>query len=48
MLTPFGVGVSMFVWVLGRPFFAIGSTHAFLFFKLSGCHLLAMKPNCLT
>ena len=41
MLTPFGVGVSILVWVLGRPFFAVGSTHAFLFFELSGCHLLA-------
>ena len=28
MLTPYGVGVSIFVWVLGRPFFAIGSTRA--------------------
>ena len=43
MLTPYGVGVSISVRVLGRPFFAIDSTHAFLFFKLSGCHLLAMK-----
>ncbi len=43
MLTPYGVGVSMFVWVLGRSLFAIDSTHAFLFFELSGCHLLAKK-----
>ena len=39
MLTPYGVGVSMFVRVLGRPFFAIGSTHVSFFFqKLNGCH----------
>jgi hypothetical protein len=37
MLTPYGVGVSMFVWVLGRPFFAIDSTHV-SFFELNGCH----------
>ena len=34
MLTPFGVGVSKFVWVLGRPFLTIDSTHAFLFYNL--------------
>ena len=27
MLTPFGVGVSILVWVLGRPFFTVDSTH---------------------
>ena len=27
MLTPLGVGVSIFAWVLGRPFFAVDSTH---------------------
>ncbi len=47
MLTPFGVGVSIFVWVLGRPFFAIGSTHVSSFYKLNGCHLLA-EIYCLT
>ena len=46
MLTPFGVGVSMFVWVLGRPFFAIDSTHV-SFFELNACHLLA-EIYCLT
>ncbi len=39
MLTPYGVGVSILVWVLGRPFFALDSTHVSLFFKFSGCHL---------
>ena len=31
MLTPFGVGVSKFVWVLGRPVLTIDSTHVSLF-----------------
>ena len=31
MLTLFGVGVSMFVWVLGRPFFAVDNTRVSLF-----------------
>ena len=47
MLTPLGVGVSISVWVLGRPFFAIDSTHVFSFYKLNGCHLLAEKSNIL-
>lgn len=47
MLTPYGVGVSILVWVLGRPFFTLDSTHAFLFYELNGCHLLA-EIYCLT
>jgi hypothetical protein len=43
MLTPFGVGVSVSARVLGRPFFAIGSTHVSSFYKLNGCHLLVKK-----
>ena len=39
MLTPFGVGVSILVWVLGRPVFALDSTHVSSFFKLNGCYL---------
>ena len=31
MLTPYGVGVLMFVWVLGRTFSIIGIIHASLF-----------------
>ena len=31
MLTPLGVGVSILVWVLGRPFFALDSTHVSFF-----------------
>ncbi len=31
MLTPLGVGVSILVWVLGRPFFTVGSTHVSFF-----------------
>ena len=42
MLTPFGVGVSKFVWVLGRPFLTIDSTHVSSFYKLNACHLLAI------
>ena len=38
MLTPFGVGVSMFVWVLGRPYLAIDCTRVSLFYKLNDCH----------
>ena len=46
MLTPFGVGVSKFVWVLGRPVLTIDSTHVSLFFRLSGCHLRARYIIC--
>ena len=42
MLTPFGVGVSKFVWVLGRPVLTIDSTHVSLF-RLNDCHLLVRK-----
>ena len=45
MLTLFGVGVSILVWVLGRPFFTKDSTHVSFFFELNGCHLLAEKTN---
>ena len=31
MLTPYGVGVSILVRVLGRPFFALDSTHVSFF-----------------
>ena len=31
MLAPYGVGVLMFVWVLGRPFFTISKTHVSFF-----------------
>ena len=31
MLTPFGVGVSMFVWVLGRPVLSSKRTRVSLF-----------------
>ena len=48
MLTSLGVGVSILVWVLGRPFFTKDSTHV-SFFELNGCHLLARKLTyCLT
>ena len=40
MLTPYGVGVLMFVWVLGRTFLVVSIIHASLFFKLNGCYLL--------
>ena len=46
MLTPYGVGVLMFVWVLGRTFSIIGIIHASLFFKLNGCYLIAMSTKC--
>ena len=29
MLTPFGVGVLMFVWVLGRTFLSLSVIHVF-------------------
>ena len=45
MLTPFGVGVSKFVWVLGRPVLTIDSTHVSLF-RLSGCHLRVRYIIC--
>ena len=34
MLTPYGVGVLMFVWVLGRTFSVISITHVSFFYKL--------------
>ena len=45
MLTPLGVGVSILVWVLGRPFFALDSTHVSSFYKLNGCYLLVENTN---
>ena len=45
MLTPFGVGVSKFVWVLGRPVLTIDSTHVSLF-RLNDCHLRARYIIC--
>ena len=43
MLTPYGVGVLMFVWVLGRPFFTMSTAHASLILGLNGCCLMRRK-----
>ena len=40
-----GVGVLMFVWVLGRTFSIVSIIHASLF-ELNGCHLLTKSAYC--
>ena len=40
-----GVGVLMFVWVLGRTFSIVSIIHASLF-ELNGCYLMAMTQYC--
>lgn len=41
-----GVGVLMFVWVLGRTFSIVSIIHASLFFELNGCYLMAKTQYC--
>ena len=55
MLTPYGVGVSILVRVLGRPFFALDSTHVSFFWVkrlpsagrnlLFNLNIIIMKTN---
>ena len=47
MLTPLGVGVLMFVWVLGRTVLTSKHYPRFSFFELNGCHLW-LDTYCLT
>ena len=47
MLTLYGMGVLMFVWVLGRTFSVVGISHVSLF-ELDGCCLLATSAKCTT